>query len=465
MSKSVVITGATGFVGRRLCIALFKKGYQLTILCRSPEKAKLLIPLPATFVKWDAESELSEKHLEGAVGILHLAGSPIADGRWTQKRKAEIVASRTRSSANLVAAAKRCQNPPQVLVGASGVGVYGDRGDEPLTEDSTSGQGFLADVCRDWEAAQALFPGRAVMLRTGVVLGHGGALRKMLPAFRLGAGGRLSHGHQWMSWIHVEDLVGLYIYALENESLQEPVNAIAPGHVTNRQFTAELSKAVAVPAIVPVPGFMLKLIFGEMSSVLLDSQRVVPQRALAAGFKFQFPELGAALGSILRARGHVGGHVFESYQWLPKNKPEMFEFFSKAENLETITPPWLNFRIVKKSHAEIQEGMLIDYRLKIKGVPASWRTRISQWSPPHQFMDSQLKGPYSLWDHIHRFEELNGGTLMTDEVVYRVPLGPIGHIVNELVIRNDVETIFNYRTKKMASYFSDGASGAPRALP
>lgn len=455
MSKIIVLSGATGFVGRRLSLALFKRGYHLRILCRSVEKAKLAVPLPADFIQWDAESTLDEKHLEGAHAILHLAGAPIAEGRWTKKRKEKILSSRTQSTEQLIAAVKRCQAPPSVWVGASAIGFYGDRASELLTEESTAGKGYLADVCYEWEVAQAAFPGRAVMLRTGVVLGHGGALRKMLPPFRLGFGGKLGNGEQWMSWIHIDDLVNLYVFALETDSLQGPVNAVAPGHVTNQQFTSDLSKALAVPALIPVPKFALKMIFGEMSTVLLDSQRVAPKLALACDFKFVHAELPSALSDLLRARGQMGSHVLESYQWFPKNKPEMFEFFSKAENLETITPPWLNFRIIKKSSEQMQVGLLIDYRLKIKGVPAKWRTRISQWSPPHQFMDSQLRGPYALWDHIHRFEEMNGGTLMTDEVVYRVPLGPIGHIVNEVVIRNDVETIFNYRTKRMGSYFSE----------
>lgn len=454
MSKTIAITGATGFVGQRLCLALFKRGYTLKILCRSIEEAKLKIPLPAEFVRWDGEAHLDETILENCEAIIHLAGAPIAEGRWTKDRKEKILSSRKLSSENLVAATKRCKNPPKIMVGASAIGIYGSRGDEVLTEGSQFGQGFLAEVCQHWEKAQAGFPGRLVLVRTGVVLGHGGALKKMLPPFRLGGGGRLASGEQWMSWVHIEDLVRLYLFALETDSLSGPVNAVAPQSVTNQQFTHELSKALGVPAWIPMPSLLLRIIFGEMASVLTDSQNVKPERALKAGFLFSFPLVRLALEALVSPRGHDGGHVFQSYQWFPRSKKEIFDFFSKAENLETITPPWLNFKIIKKSHNEIQEGMLIDYSLKIKGVPARWRTRISNWSPPHQFMDSQLRGPYSLWDHTHSFDEIGEGTLMSDEVVYRAPFGPIGHIMNEILIRKDIETIFNYRTKRMAEYFN-----------
>lgn len=452
--KTVVITGATGFVGRRLCLALFRQGHQLKILCRSVEKAKLTIPLPAEFIRWDGKEQLDEKYLEGSDAIIHLAGAPIAEGRWNAKRKSEILHSRTLSTLNLVAAVKRCRLPPKLLVGASAIGIYGDRAEEVLSENAQCGEGFLANVCGQWEAAEASFPGRTVMLRTGVVLGHGGALRKMLPAFRLGGGGRLGDGQQWMSWIHIEDLINLYLFALENESLSGPVNAVAPASVTNREFTRALAKTLGVSAVLPIPRFMLKLIFGEMSCVLLDSQRVTPKRALESGFSFSYPEILPALASLLCARGHKGSHVFQSYQWIPQDRLGVFDFFSKAENLETITPPWINFRIESKNHAEIQEGTLIDYRLKIKGLPAKWRTRISRWQPPAEFADSQLRGPYSLWEHVHRFEEAGQGTLMTDEIVYRVPFGPVGHIVNEIVIRDDVEAIFKYRTSCMSKHFA-----------
>lgn len=453
MSKTIVITGATGFVGRKLCLELFLKGYQLKILCRSIESAKKIVPLPAEFILWNGYESLSPSVFEDTFGIIHLAGEPVAGGRWTKKRKQKILLSRTESTKCLTKALEGCVNPPQILVGASAIGFYGNAKDENLSEDSPVGRGFLAQVTEAWEKSYENFSGRLVMLRTGVVLGHGGALEKMLLPFRLGAGGRLSDGKQWMSWIHLDDLVKMYIYSLENENVRGPVNAVAPEPVRNNEFTKVLAKTLDVPAIIHIPKIGLKMIFGSMSSVLLDSQNVSAKKILGLGFLFNYLSLEEALNSILNPEGHKGCHSFSAYQWVEKDKDSVFSFFSKAENLEVITPPWLNFKIVKKSDAEVNEGTLIDYRLRIKGVPASWKTLISQWSPPHAFIDSQLKGPYTKWHHTHRFTSIQNGTLMTDEVIYKVPMGPIGHIVREIMIAKDVAMIFEYRNKIIKELF------------
>jgi hypothetical protein len=277
----------------------------------------------------------------------------------------------------------------------------------------------------------------------------------MLPPFRLGLGGRLGAGKQWMSWIHIDDLVKMYIFSLESNDVIGPINAVAPNPINNSGFTRELSKSLSTPAIFPVPSIILKIIFGEMSSILLGSQRVSADKVLSLGFKFNYPALGDAFNSLIRPYGNIGCHVFWSYQWLSQDKENVYNFFSKAENLEVITPPWLNFKIVKKSDGEMRQGTLIDYKLKIKGIPASWKTLISKWSPSDFFTDSQLKGPYSKWEHTHRFIEVQGGTLMTDEVIYKVPFGPIGHIIKEVLIENDITTIFNYRNKTIARLFAE----------
>ncbi len=449
MEKTIVITGATGFVGKKLCLELFLRGYKLRILCRSMQKAKTMIPLPVDFIVWNGKDTLPSSVFEGTDGVIHLAGESVAGGRWTEKRKEKILESRTQTTSQICGAISQCQNPPPVMVGASAIGIYGDRLNESLSETSSAGSDFLARVCVAWEESYQGFKGRLVLLRTGVVLGHGGALEKMLLPFRLGAGGRLASGDQWMSWIHLDDLVKMYIFSLENPSLSGAMNAVAPRPVTNKEFTKELGLAVKMPAVFPVPRAILKLVFGEMSSILLASQKVVADKIIAAGFTFTYPGLAEALRSILSPGGKSGCSVFSSYQWLPLNKEAVFKFFSQAENLEVITPPWVNFKILKMSDDKIKEGTLIDYKLKIKGVPASWKTLIRRWSPPNEFTDDQVKGPYTIWSHTHRFMELQGGTLMTDEVIYKAPFGPIGHIVNEVMIRSDVAKIFNYRTFKI----------------
>jgi hypothetical protein len=276
---NIAITGATGMIGARLQQRLAEAGHRA-----------VAIPRGAAAPTCDA--------------IVHLAGEPIAQ-RWTEAAKKRIYDSRVEGTRDLVNALSQQSQRPRVLVCASAVGIYGSRGDELLTENSSAGSGFLPRLAIAWEesarSAEALGI-RVVSLRFGMVLGRGGALAKLLPPFRLGAGGRLGSGHQWMSWIHIDDAVSLILFAMENAAggpLSGAINATAPHPVTNDEFTRRLAAALHRPAIFPVPVFALKLAFGEMSEVLLDSQRVLPAAAQAAGFHFQYPELSAALESIL----------------------------------------------------------------------------------------------------------------------------------------------------------------------
>jgi hypothetical protein len=233
---------------------------------------------------------------------VHLAGEPLAQ-RWTEEAKRRIRGSRVDGTRRLIALLADLPAAPRVLLCASAIGIYGSRGDEILTESSAPGTGFLPEVCMAWEQAAdeaAALGMRVVKLRTGIVLGRdGGVLARMLPAFRLGAGGRLGSGKQWMSWIHLNDLLGLIEFALNEAGVTGPVNATAPNPVTNEQFTAQLARTLHRPAFAPAPAFALKLMFGEMASVLLDSQRVVPRAAIEHGFGFRYPGLDPALHDVL----------------------------------------------------------------------------------------------------------------------------------------------------------------------
>ncbi len=276
----IAVTGASGFIGRALTAKLATAGHTV-----EPLKTRESVEVPPC----DA--------------VVNLAGEPVAQ-RWTPEAKQRIRDSRVEGTRRLVESMGRLSPPPAALVCASAVGIYGSRGDEVLTESSPPGGGFLAEVCIAWERAAAQAEGalgvRVVSLRTGVVLGRGGgALERMLPIFHHGAGGHLSSGRQWMSWIHLEDLTSLFEFALNEKRLRGPVNATAPHPVTNAEFTHVLGAALHRPAVLPVPAFALKLKFGEMASVLLDSQRAVPEAAQAAGFQFRYPELGPALSAIV----------------------------------------------------------------------------------------------------------------------------------------------------------------------
>jgi uncharacterized protein len=298
---NITISGASGLIGRRLLKLLAKDGHSLTALSRH---AGTNLPPGVRLSVWDAaQGEPAADGLRDADAVIHLAGAPVAQ-RWNAQVKQEIRESRVAGTGNLVQALAKLPRKPQVLVCSSATGYYGSRGDEMLSESSAPGADFLAEVCVDWEkeaqAAEALGI-RVVRIRTGIVLdARGGALQRMLPPFKTGAGGRLGSGKQWMSWIHLDDLAGLFQFALVNP-VSGPFNGVAPNPVTNAEFTKALAAAVHRPALFPVPGLALKLLFGEMAGVLLASQRVAPKAAQSAGFAFRFPQLAGALADVLKS--------------------------------------------------------------------------------------------------------------------------------------------------------------------
>jgi len=306
-----VVTGATGFVGRRLL------GYldQPTVLTRNPEKARESLGnslgIASSLInvhRWDAEKQPAPAEaFEGMDVVFHLAGEPVAEGRWTAEKKRRLRASRELGTRNLVETLTKLSSKPKVLISASAVGYYGDGGDAILDENASLGGDFLADICAAWEreSLPAERAGiRVVNPRIGIVLGRdGGALAKMLPPFYLGAGSPLGSGKQWMPWIHLDDLIGLMLFAADNDRLQGPVNATAPQPVTNRDFTKALGRAVHRPTFLPpVPGLVLRTMLGEFAGVLLASQRVVPRALEKAGYQFRFPELQPALEDILHGQ-------------------------------------------------------------------------------------------------------------------------------------------------------------------
>jgi uncharacterized protein len=294
-----LITGATGFIGRRLAGRLQRP----VVLSRRPARARELLGDVQAYA-WEPEAAPPPAEALREVDVVfHLAGEPVAAGRWTAARRARIRSSRVESTRNLVAALEASPARPRVLVAASAVGFYGSRGDEVLDESSPPGDGFLAGVCAAWEAAalraQALGV-RVVTPRIGIVLGKGGgALARMIPPFKLGLGGPLAGGRHWMSWIHLDDLVGILLHAAHSEDLRGAVNAVGPGPVTNLQFTRALAAALHRPAIFPVPRFALRLMFGELASELLASQRAVPSVAEKTGFRFQYSTVEQALGAAI----------------------------------------------------------------------------------------------------------------------------------------------------------------------
>lgn len=297
---NIAITGATGFIGSHLTRALLNAGHSVRVLGR---QRPANLPAAVEFAEWrSTDAEPAPESLAGLDAVIHLAGEPVAQ-RWTPEVKQRIRASRVDGTRHLVNALSTQSRRPQVLICASAIGIYGSRGDEILTEKSAPGDDFLAAVTMEWEKSAVLAEAlgiRVVRLRFGVILGRdGGALVKMLLPFRLGVGGRIGSGRQWMSWIHIDDVIGLILFALTDGRVREALNATAPEPVTNAEFTRELASALHRPAIFPVPKVALKVLFGEMAGVILGSQRVLPEAAKNAGFKFEYPQLRPALERLL----------------------------------------------------------------------------------------------------------------------------------------------------------------------
>jgi uncharacterized protein len=300
----ILITGGTGLIGSKISHSLLAEGHSVAILSRSLDKGR---QLGIETLVWQPKKELPPAQaLEHTDVVVHLAGEPIATGRWTEEQKRRIRDSRVLSTRNLVAGLRRAEVGPKALICASAVGFYGDRGNEELTEQSSAGTGFLSEVCQEWEQeakiAQELGI-RVVLVRIGIVLAkEGGALPQMLPIFKLGLGGSLGDGQQWFPWIHIEDIVGIFQHAILQETLAGPINAVSPGIVTNARLTETLSATLHRPAILTVPGFALRFAVGEMANLLLASTRVIPQVAIFTGYEFKFPSLPKALSQLIQVK-------------------------------------------------------------------------------------------------------------------------------------------------------------------
>jgi uncharacterized protein len=298
----ILITGATGLIGRAICRRLADEAHQIVVLSRRPESAEVVEG--AKVFRWEPALGPPESGAwEGVDAVIHLAGEPVAASRWTDEQKRRIRDSRVMGTRHLLAGIREATDRPKILVSGSAVGFYGNRGDEHLDERSAPGQGFLPEVCRQWES-EALrgqeMGVRVVLVRTGVVLStNGGALEKMLLPFKLGLGGRMGDGSQWFPWIHIDDIAGIFCHALFSTGVRGPINGVAPGIVSNREFTNELAAALRRPVIFSVPELVLKIVMGEMAEVILDSQHVIPRVALDSGYRFRFQMLRPALRSLL----------------------------------------------------------------------------------------------------------------------------------------------------------------------
>lgn len=297
----ILITGASGLIGTALQKSFKEKGYELLLASRSEARDD-------AHIHWNMDTGFADEdlpRLEGLDAVIHLAGESISALRWTDEKKKAIRDSRVFGTRTMIEAFARLERKPKVFISASAIGFYGDRGDAEMTEASSAGDTFLSSVCKEWEAESRRAEDmgiRTVLLRTGIVLSkEGGALATMLTPFKLGVGGVVGSGKQWMSWVSLDDLVGAVNFVIENESLRGAVNIVSPNPVTNEEFTKTLGSVLYRPTILPLPEFAVNFVFGEMGdALLLDSTRVIPKRLSDAGYEFKLPELKTALENALK---------------------------------------------------------------------------------------------------------------------------------------------------------------------
>lgn len=296
----ILLTGGTGLIGQMFIKAVLEKEHELIVLSRKKRQSSHRL----TYAVWNPEDETSiVSEADGVDAVVNLAGEPIAAKRWSKAQKEKMLTSRVNATQILARSIQKASKKPSVFINASAIGFYGPRGNELLDEAAPAGSGFLTDLCKAWEAHAirvADFGVRVVRLRIGIVLAReGGALQKMLPPFQLGIGGWLGSGNQWMSWIHVRDVVRLILFCLKTNRIQGAVNATAPQPVTNKAFSMVLAQTIHRPCVAPVPEFALKLLLGEMAALLLTGQRVIPKKASELGFSFRHSDIRNALESLL----------------------------------------------------------------------------------------------------------------------------------------------------------------------
>ncbi len=439
----ILITAASGLVGKALVTELQIQGHEVFALVRNPQKVVGLNP--NNVYLWDKDTSLTTNAISGKDVVINLAGEGIADKPWTTKRKKQLRSSRLDTTRNLVKSITSIpeSHRPKVFISASAIGIYGEDAGKIFDESWPAGKGFLAELCTEWEETTKIeehYNVRVVNMRLGIILSkNGGFLRKMAPVI-------LGNGNQWISWVHISDVVRFVNEAISNPSFKGPYNLTSPEPIKNSDLTRVYSKKMGFPFVMRTPEKILKLVLGEMASVVIASQRVLANRLLRTGFNFEFNSFQGALDNIYGNDNFLDNY-HNADQFIPLPKDKVFHFFSLAENLEQITPPWLNFKITHKSADKIAENILIDYKLKIHGIPVKWRTRISKWQPDELFVDEQLKGPYTKWYHVHSFHDVAGGTLIRDDVTFRVPGSIIGKWLLTPFIRKDVEAIFSYRQK------------------
>lgn len=456
----ILVTGATGLVGRKVCQKFLELGHDLTVIGRSEEKQfRKKFSFPCNYLTWTNIKAFSARNIKVNKFdvVVHLSGESIGEGKWTKSKKERIYNSRVEKTRLLVRFLLENSLEPEVFLSASATGFYGEsKGDDAFKETDKSGEGFLAEVCIDWEESSKKIKktSRLVHLRFGLVFDNsGGFLAEMEPIFSKGVGGKIASGNQWMSWVHIDDLVNSIVFSVDNKTIEGPINVVAPEPVRNKDWTKAFAKVLKMPALFTVPKIALKIGLGEKAILALQSQKVIPEKLLKSNFTFEYPTVKQCLENLYAWKKKSTDQLFEEKIWLNHPVGQVFDFFADEKNLESITPKELQFKIVSMSTPKIKKGTEINYKLKIHGVPAKWKTKITVWDPPNSFVDNQESGPYSKWHHTHSFISLKGGVMMDDRIIYRLPFGLLGSLIASKFVRSDIKNIFSHRQSTIGSIF------------
>ena len=464
----IFVTGATGFIGRAAITALQGRGHEIIALVRSIDRARDMLGFGPVLLGTDSSREDLRRYLEQCEAVLNLSGRPVVGVRWTASKKEEFWNSRVGLTKILSEEVKKCQSPPSVFVSASAIGCYGDSGDDVLTEKSESGQGYLAELCREWETAALISESantRVCILRLGIVLGRdGGILSLMTPPFRMGIGGYIGDGQQYISWIHLLDVVRIIVGCIEDSRFKGIFNCTAPNPVRAKEFSSKIGLVTKSKLMVRIPFVLPRMLMGESGSHITYSQYVSPSRLEQNRFGFIFDNLDECLEyeydyadisierfdynrdeSVIRSGVQNGQYHLCATSYIHSDPKTVFAFFSSPLNLGLATPSWMRFQI-QDMPTEIGVGSHITYNIRIFGIKIRWVTEIVKWEPTNLFVDVQIKGPYTLWHHEHRITQNEDRiTFMEDRVVYRMPFGLLGSIVHKWVVMDQLKRIFKFR--------------------
>lgn len=478
----IFITGATGLVGRALTLRLRRDGHTVVAWSRSATRVAQRLGGLAQAASGTAAD--MAKAIDGCDAVVTLAGEPVLPGRWTAKKKAALRRSRVDLNQQVVQCALDAASRPHTILAASAVGFYGDTGTESVTEDSPSGEGFLAELCRAWEGSfqPAVDAGiRVVWGRIGIVLSRdGGALDKLLPLTRLGLGGPLGHGRQGLPWIHIDDLIEAMVLALGTPGLSGPMNLVGPTSISQREFATALGRATGMPAWAPAPAFAMRLLLGEAATALLEGQYAKPTVLEQRGFAFRFESLDGALADLVQRDSAtvrpVGtlNHIQAGADWLRDHPPtheltasrlvsaspeQVWSFFQDARNLAALSPANAGLTLDPEL-PPMAQGVRFTHQMALGPLSMPWEGEVVAWEPGRRFVDIQRRGPFGSWWHEHAFEpvRLADGSVATrllDRVLFASPLGPIGRVATALFVRRQLLDLFAFRNGALRLRFGD----------